>query len=54
MRNWKRKCVRVVAVRVGVVQQCGAMVIAANPDIMCIFVRKMKKYPMYIVLIDFN
>ena len=54
MYNWKRKYIRVVVVKVGVIRQCGVMAIAANPDIIRIFVRKMKKCPMYIVLIDFN
>jgi len=43
-----------VAVKVEVVRQCGAIAIAANPDTMYALVRRMKKCPMYIVLIDFN
>ncbi len=54
MCNWKRKYVRVVAVKVGVVRQCGVVAITVNPDIIRVFVKRMKKYPMYIVLNDFN
>ncbi len=43
-----------IVVKVGVVRQCGVVAIAVNPDIICVFVRRIKKYPMYIVLIDFN
>ena len=54
MRNWKRKCIRVVAVEMGVVRQYGAMAIAASLDTMRILIRKTRKCPMYIVPIDFN
>ncbi len=54
MCNWKRKCVRVVAVEVGVVRQYGAVAIVASLDTMHAFVRKTRKCPMYIVPIDFN
>ena len=54
MRNWKRKCIRVVVVEVGVVRQCGVMAIAASLDTMRAFVRKTRKCPIYIVPIDFN
>ncbi len=43
-----------VAIKVEVVQQYNVIAIATNPDTMYAFVRKMKKCPMYIVLIDFN
>ncbi len=43
-----------VAVEIKVVQQCSIMIIAANPDTIYTLVRKMKKYLIYIVLIDFN
>ncbi len=54
MRNWKRKYVWVVIVEVEVVWQCGVVAIAASPDTMYAFVRRMRKYPIYIVLNDFN
>ena len=43
-----------VAVKVGVVRQYGVIAIIMNPDIMRVFVKRMKKCPIYIVLIDFN
>ena len=43
-----------VAVKVEVVRQCGAIAIAANPDTMHVFIRRMRKCPMYIILNDFN
>jgi len=43
-----------VVVEIEVVRQCDVMVIVANPDIIHIFIRKMRKYLIYIVLIDFN
>ncbi len=43
-----------VAVKVEVVQQCGVIAIAANPDTIHVLIRKMKKCPMYIILNDFN
>ncbi len=54
MYNWKRKYIRMIVVKIGVVRQYGVVAIAANPDIMRVFVRRMKKCPVYIVLIDFN
>jgi len=52
--NWKRKYIRMVAVKVGVVQQYSVVAIAINPDTMYTFVRRIKKCPMYIALNDFN
>ena len=49
MRNWKRKCIQMVVVEVGVVRQYGVVTIATNPDTMYAFVRKMKKCPMYML-----
>ena len=43
-----------VVVEVEVVRQCGVITIAASPDTIRVFVRKMRKCPMYIVLNDFN
>ena len=54
MRNWKRKYVQMVVVEVEVVQQYDAVAIVTNPDIIRVFIRRMKKCLMYIVLIDFN
>jgi len=43
-----------VVIEIKVVRQCSVMTIAASPDIMRAFVKKMRKCLMYIVLIDFN
>ena len=43
-----------VAVEMEVVRQCGVVAIAANPDTIHAFIRRMRKYSMYIVLNDFN
>jgi len=43
-----------VAVKVGVVRQYSAIAITVNPDIICIFIKKIRKCSMYIVLIDFS
>jgi len=45
---------RMVVVEVEVVRQYGVVIIVVSPDIMYVFVRRMRKCPMYIVLIDFN
>jgi len=43
-----------VVVKVEIVRQCGVVAIAANLDIIYVLVKRMKKYLMYIILIDFN
>ncbi len=41
-----------VAVEMGVVRQCGVMAITTSLDIIRVFIRRTRKCPMYIVLID--
>ncbi len=43
-----------VVVKVKIVRQCGVVVIAANPDTIRAFVKRIKKCPIYITLNDFN
>ncbi len=43
-----------VVVEVEVVRQYGVIAIAASLDTIRVFVRKMRKCPIYIVLNDFN
>ncbi len=43
-----------VTIEVEVVRQYGVVTIAASPDTMHALIRRMKKYPIYIVLNDFN
>ncbi len=43
-----------IVVEVGVVRQCGAVAIAASPDTIRVFIRRMRKCLIYIILIDFN
>ncbi len=52
--NWKKKYIRIVTVEVKIVRQYGVIIITTNLDIICTFIKKTRKYPMYIVSIDFN